>query len=215
MKITKKMMVSLLALALVFAFSGCDSSGGGDGGMGNTLSISGEQVYNPGGATVYSGPDLTVSSNVGFSGNIEDGKLTFSAGTPAYLQPLDNFLTSGGEFASFLSYFSYSPGGTQYANLQLTTSNGQLSKFAYSTSGTSATQEMVWFIYVDRDCTIARPAGTTSMSGYNVTNQDINLNLKTGWNAVAIRYTIDNTAKTGTANVSSGNSSSCKWTFGL
>ena len=217
MKITKKMMVGILALALVLTFAGCggDDGDGGGGGSGSNLSISGQQVYETNGilTTEYNG-DLPVNSNVGGNGSITEGKLTFSVGRPNTLSPLESVMTSG-EFGNIFSYFEFSPNGTQGIVLSLTTGAGDLSKVNRSVNTSMAVSvDMIYYAYVDRDCTITGEGRTASISGYTVTYPNTTLNLKTGWNAIAVKVVLTSiSSKTGTASFSVGDSSSCKWTL--
>jgi len=213
MKTTKKIVVGILALALVFAFIGCGGDDGDGGGSGPNFSISGLQVYQMNGIliTEYSG-NLEVKSNVGGSGSITEGKITFSVGTPDTLIPLESVMTSG-DIGEIFSYFEFDPNGTRGAVLSLTTSAGDLTKANMSLGG-SLTVDMVYYAYVDRACSITGEGRTASMRGYTVTYPDTNLNLKTGWNSIAVKVVTTNIlSKTGTANFSVGDPSSCNWTL--
>jgi len=212
MKTTKKMMVGILALALVFVFIGCGGDDAG-GGSGSNFNIPGLQVYQMNGIliTEYSG-NLEVKSNVGGSGSITEGKLTFSISTPNRLEPLTTVMTSG-DIGNILNGFSFSPTETQGAALYLTTGAGDLTKVKMSI-GNSLSADIVYYAYVDRNCSISGEGRTASIRGYTVTYKDTNLNLKSGWNAITAKVVSTSIlSRAGTATFSVSDPSSCNWTL--
>ena len=215
MKTTKKFLIGIAVLAVVFSMSACDSGGGGGSGIGTALNISGQQVYQMdmyGDTTAYNG-DQTVNSNIGYSGKIEGGKFTFSAGTPVVMDPVGTLLLNIG-MDEMYNNPGCNPNNAQGIELELYTNAGGLSKVNASLSTNSFSQEIIAYIYVDMDCTVTGNGKTINIEGIPVTSSNLNLNLKAGWNAVKMNVSASMSSMSGTVKVSLGDSNSSKWVLG-
>jgi hypothetical protein len=218
--------------------TGGSGSGGGGGGGSSvaTLTLSG-QVYTEemnyeaiisGGNvykyTPYTG-NKTFTSNVGGTGSIRNGQLSFSVGTPpaSSLEPAKIDVNTDEGPHDIYSNAKVVPSNTQgvtldFSNIELGKENWSM---IYNTSSGSVNMnvEMVEYIYVDRDCTITATGGTVNEGGVKYTYSNLNLNLKQGWNAVNIKMVTTNTtttsSATGTFNFTTGDLSSCKWVIDL
>jgi len=181
----KKRIVWLIpVLALAFVLAGC-SSDDDDGGIGDNLSIPGEQVYNPDG-TLYTGGIPSLANNVGGSGSIKDGKMSFSVGVPNKLNSMETFISEMDEMLRFnvFSYAEWQPGETKAIALKFTIS---LSEKADLMNTPSKTMKRIYYIFVDRDCTVtATEISPVTYAGISVPVSDINLRLKRGWNRVGM-----------------------------
>jgi len=194
-------------LAFGFLLTGCDSGGdsGGSGGGSAELTFSNEQVYTVNDSdtditfTPYTG-SMAVTSNVGGSGSITNGKFSFTVGEPAYLEGSSDYL--GYDFPTGASV---SPADAQAARLFM--NNNKLEKGDGSMSGSNITQENVSYYYFDKNCTITIPA----QSENGVTSQTTNLNLKQGWNAVCSKIMGSMATMTGTIEFKTVDFSYGKW----
>ena len=209
------MLAFTLALGAVLVLGGCSldpgdgpgSNGGGGGGggsggggggsgsaLGETLRLSGQvYVFNRDGTfTPFAGSNLAVFSELGGSGTISNGQLSFIIGTPQYLE--NNFRELFG--VDYLNNFTVSPVTTRGAFLFLRTLNGDdldRGNFYFSSTN-NFVYEAVFYLYVDRDVTIRADrtvVETWRDSSYSQLITDItnafNLNLRTGWNALHYR----------------------------
>jgi len=162
-----------------------------DGFLGATLNLSG-QVWewerdDDGNYVRFTG-DRTVTSQCGEgSGAITDGQLSFSIGTPLadYWHNAESFFWWEGRFADF----SISVPEARTIHLSIMMSTGERldrsqSRFPYGDS-------LVQYLFVDQDVVITGSGRTTTgtFAGTDVqtTTQDINLNLRAGWNALYSR----------------------------
>ena len=144
------------------------------------------------------------SDKVVGSGKIEKGILSFNVGKP---EPEDlqnwNVLKSR-EFFFWHDAVVDVPevNGTQY--MLITTGGNRLNKETIVGTRTSISQEIVRFIYVDRDCKITGTSGNGKFGSQNpafyITNNKLDLSLKKGWNTVWRKETYENI--TGDAQIS-------------
>jgi len=200
-------LVPVLVMAL--AMSVCKSDD--DGGIGDNLKFSDEQIFTADGSR-YTGDITTFTSTAGGNGSIKGGKMSFSIGVPGGLKPMDAFLAKMDEKIgySILSRAEYKPGNTQAADLEFTI---RLSKKTDAMSTASKTMENVYYIYVDRDCTVtATGIPPITYEGVSVPVTNINLSLKKGWNPVSL--VLAATAN-GTLVIGTGDSDTCKWILEL
>jgi len=197
---------------------------GGSGFIGATLNITSEQVYvmdisQSGTLTykTYTDSINTFVSDVGGSGKISNGKLTFSIGVPDFdsqedfdISDLGNIY---GESTSMNVYtdITMAPNDTRIASLSF--SNPSLNKMNMSMSETSMSWEMVMYWYADKACTIKATGGTVTEDTATTTFENINLSLGAGWNYVNIK--VSGTDTGGTMSVKTGNLTTCKWVLGL
>ena len=217
MKTTRKIMIGILALALVFTFIGCGGDdGGGDGGSGSigaNLTLSG-QVYemdeSTGATTNYTGSDLEVNSNIGYKGKVEGGKFSFVAGKPTVMDSAAKLLEDLGADDMFSSV-SCSPSDAQCIGLELSTNAGSLDKGEMSSSLTSMSGTIISYVYVDRDCTVSGTGKTSYIEGIPITSSSFTLNLETGWNTIKMNVSVSILSMSGTVKVAGGDSSSCNW----
>ena len=221
--------VPLVIIALVavigFSFAACDNGSGGGGGgggggdgddpspyLGETLTISGEQVYtfdeDAYKFTAFNG-NLKLKEQSGASGKIEGGKLTFTLVTPTSgLKGIDNFFEKAG-----YSEVKSDPPGAKYIFLMLyiTESDeyGFVEKWNTSGTDTNYTDEYVWYVYVDMDAKITGKGTTTQEGGYTYKSNDFNLSLKKGWNTVCDKS--QGKGETETESMSLSNPKNLKW----
>jgi len=205
----KKRIVWLIpVLVLAFVLAGCSSDDDG-GGIGDNLSISGEQVYNSDG-TPYTGADiLSLANNVEGSGSIKGGKMSFTTiGVPNNLKPMGTLLIEMDGILGFsiLSRAEYDPDNTQAIDLKFRIN---LTKKADLMNTPSRTMEKIYYIFVDRDCTVtATGIPSITYGGISVPVSNINLRLKRGWNPVGMVLAATGS---GALVIGTGDSSNCKW----
>jgi hypothetical protein len=199
-------LIPILVTAL--AMSGCGGDDD-DGGAAN-LNFSGQQVYemDAGGNLIpYTGANQPFLSNVGISGSITSGKMSFGIGKPSALLSMQSVLTDPGSKLDggldILSYSSWIPTETQATVLEFFSI--RLFKTNYNNASiASITKDLVFYIYVDRACTITAAGKPGNYEGVPVVISNLNLNLKQGWNAVKRNIT-GSTASITTVDLSSGN----------
>ena len=201
------MALSALALAAVVVFAGCSDSGGSDSGMengylGNSFTISDAQVYeessyNGNGEPVYTeitGNYTVTTGLTHVTASVTGGKLTLTAGTPPATQQenLRDFFDGDG-----LTNVVVSPTNANAAVLSLTSGDYD---FNHEKAESVISGYNVSYIYVDRDVTITGTGGTGDEDGIPVTYANLNLTLKTGWNAIYGHFSFSG----GGVNVSMG-----------
>jgi len=220
--------VATLGLALSFTFS-CSGGGGGDddgngpggGSFGDNLTLSGQVyiqdteidyntmsykiIYTP-----YTGPNKTFTSNAGGTGTITDGTMSFSTGVPSddILEPfkLDDMSDEIG-----YSDMQVQPSDTRGVDLEFSGIELEKTNINIIDIETySMTSEGVFYLYVDKNCTITATGGIQTIEGRKVTIPNLNLNLKKGWNAVNMKTDFTSTT-TGTVAISTGDLPSAKW----
>ena len=207
----KKRIIWLVPVfVMAFAMSACksDDDGGGDG-IGPTLNLSGD-VYNKNGS-LYNGNKDTLISNVGGSGTIRGGKLTFTANIPNKMESLTLLLIDMDRRLGYnvFSPAGYDPGDTTaaelvFANLKKTLPNA------------TSTMEEIRYIWVDRDCEVkGKNIPSVTINGISVKVPNYTLPLKKGWNAVSMitMFTIAGGTPGGTLVIGTGDSENCKWVF--
>jgi len=210
-----------------------DNGGGGSAFIGETLTLS-EQVWtvswdnndNPkfeefkGNRTGLSASFRGV--DIGGSGSITNGQLSFSIGTPSELETVQEYF---GEWSDAFNNFNISPSNAGIAILSINIGNtGSLYKEWFNYYD----EEEVDYIYVDRDVTITGSAKTTKYEcdcsncdcadwdgdcycdGSFIT-RNLNLNLKAGWNVITSKFEWNESNNTETATVSAGDSSRARW----
>jgi len=199
MKNLRKIVGIALVLAIGLAFTTCDNdttSGGGDPGgptfFGDELELSGqvweeewdwdevEYTETFKGYTKFTG-NLTIGGYDGGSGEIKNGQLAYSIGTPSGLYTLD----PDPEYYPFRGYddvqFSkQNVGWYSLVSFDVFDDNygGYLSKTSLTTS------EDVIYMYVDSDVTLSGKGKTNNWNAFTYITQNFSLALKAGWNAV-------------------------------
>jgi len=195
-------------LAFGLAFAGCPTDDkGGDGNndgpvyLGDTLELSG-QVYlekQNDDYTISYQPfngNRTIFNDYGGSGEIKDGKLTFSIGTPNELLALgalfdnDNVQVSNANIRG-LSFVSLYVDSNNYGRLRK--ENQTIS--VRGGNSYSGTLEYVYYFYVENDVTVNGTGKTETETDiwegatytYTTTQKNFNLALKAGWNAVYLK----------------------------
>jgi predicted nucleic acid-binding Zn ribbon protein len=200
---------------------GGSSGGGGSGSFGESLSLSGQvytsdldysnlssmnYVYTP-----YNGSDETFSSNVGGSGSIKGGKMSFSVGAP---ESSKLEAVNADEFYEGSSGGKVTPSDTRGIGLEF--DNGLNKSYMSMNMSGSSSVDMVVYSYVDRDCTITVPGQSINEGDANVTMPNVELKLKKGWNAVnvQVKWSISGTSGgTSTVKMKTGDLSNCMWTL--
>lgn len=209
MKNIKNVFGIIVALAIIVSFTACeDEDPGSDpslnsppGALGAALTITNEQVYTMEfGEDGIEYPEYTKPAGVTFTSNVggtvtvtEAGKLSCSVGVPdsSLLSALFNSENEEESIVSFEFWNNivYTQPNARGIPLEITSSaTDSLAKAIFSVSETGLIIKSVGFIYVDRDLTITGQgkSGTiTVMEGEaNYTTENLNLVLKTGWNAI-------------------------------
>ena len=248
----KKFGLGILTMVLVFGMTtvGCGDGGGGDsngggGGsafLGETLNLSGQVwrvLYNYDNL-IYEEFTENSSINAGFwsfyddheayidiggSGSITNGQLSFSIDTPTETESIQSFFSY---FSQYFSNFSISPSATRSAPLFFNVDKGSLDKTYIDNN----IEEYVLYIYVDRDVTITGGAKTTTIEcdciehddycyceenngscdcAYPLMTRNLSINLKTGWNVITRKTELNKSTQTETFTLSTGDSSRTKW----
>jgi len=216
----KKSFIWLIPiLVMVLAMSACKSDDDGDGGKSGireTLSFTDELVYNTD-LSLYTGIDKTLTT-LGGTGIIKGAKMSFSIGKPNLMVPIVTLLGDMDERIGY-SVFSrteYDPFDAHGKDLVFT----NLAKKFDTKNATSITKEEVYYIYVDKDCTVTAKGipsveytyhddSTGDDTLVSVTVSNFTLNLKQGWNTVTKILTAS--ATRGTLFIGPGDSKNCKW----
>jgi len=216
-------LIGIIAIVAVigFSFAACGGDDGDDSGgsaaLGDNLSLSG-QVYTreidlktedykfeP-----YKGLNKTFISNVGGSGSITNGRMSFNVGAPS---PglLEDFTISDDHDGIGANYTNPKivPSDVKAIDLDFIDIDLDKSYLSVNLKTSATTMEGVTYLYVDRNCTVSATGKTVTEDNLKVTYQNINLNLKKGWNVVNIRITTTKT--TGSFSYRTGDLSSCKW----
>jgi hypothetical protein len=207
-----------MALVFGITVVGCDngSTNGNDGTspfLGDTLELSG-QVYrarwNAKTFSVdylpYAGPNLTLDDWRDGRWSIKNGNLSFSIGVPEGLQPVNDFK----DF--FWGYHDLTISRPSVEGRILTglvdddevdgdyIRRYELRKeretYSLGNGSYSYKHERVYYFYVESDTTLSGKGRTETQTGYwparehpvAVTTKDFTLQLKTGWNAVYIKW---------------------------
>ena len=223
--------------AVIFTFAGCPTDGSDNGGgnsipsgsLGDTLSISGEQVYIEAenedgfGPPTYTNETgnktVTVHGATAEKAEITGGKLTLTITTaPASLQPVSSMTTGLGEMYDNVTA---TPADAKGTSLSLEVDGHTLSKTnstgSQSSSSITGIDESVMYLYVDKDLTITGKGKTTTENfgiAFTTTTNNFTLNLKKGWNAIYTKenFSMTQSAMTATVTMSLGNPG-LKWTY--
>jgi len=181
---------------------------------GATMSFSGEQVWIPKDSTRISEsllkstvdrtiypifiiydfnlprPYIKSFESVG-SGNIVNGILNFTVEEPDDLQLYDSVTLLWAAFNEWygLSAIDIDDKDTMGSKLMIVTSDGAIPsegivRERLSGTNTSISAEYVWYLYVDRDCTITASKALYDDSAYIHTFNAFNISLKKGWNTI-------------------------------
>ncbi|MCL2411333.1 MAG: hypothetical protein FWC97_06785 [Treponema sp.] len=240
----KRFWLGVLALTLVFGlvFVSCDEAddNGGDGFIGGTLNLSG-QVW----GWDYDGDDsydwvqftgdrATVTSDVGGSGSITNGQLSFSVGTPSVLGNIQQQLFIDGlVMEEWFNDFSLSPSSARGAVIEgLRSMPGGGALHNGWASGNFF--ESVVYIYVDRDvrmtgtgrtitfecnceewhseCNCEEWDGDCYCVGTTIT-RNFDLNLTAGWNVITVIEELNPTGRIETLEITPGASPRARWTL--
>jgi len=208
--IKKRLIWLVPVLVMAFAVSACKSGDDDEGGIGLTLNLSGD-VYNKDGSP-YTGNKDALISNVGGSGTIRGGKMSFTVNTPNNMKSMTMVLI---DMDRRLGYNVFSPAGYDQADTmaaELVFAN--LTRKILS-AGTSVAMEEIKYIYVDKDCeVIGKDIPPATINGISVKVSNFTLKLKKGWNAIGMVVTpaIGDTLSP-TLVIGTGDSDNCKWVF--
>jgi len=161
---------------------------------------------------------LTLKSDVGGSGKIEGGKLTYAIEVPpaAKLESITGIktiwaqmglssITISDESAKWvqIQYLGVS-GSSDYDRVDKRESSGKISE-----SSVSGTYQQVMFVYVDKDVELSAKGGTVEDGEMKTTIKDVSLSLKKGWNAIHVEESastnFETETGTGTRSFSLGN----------
>jgi len=191
-----------LLTVIGFSMAACDNGTTSDLGIG-TLNFSGK-VYTrvPPSAVFneYTGGEITlIGEEIGGSGSIKNGQLSFTIGTPANLKPMKDV---------FFGYDNliFTPSDTQgrYLNIVLSPASYFLIK-----QDMSNWDNIVEYLYVDKNVTITGTGQASQGGRYS----DINISLKKGWNAINITTSFSGGSKIYTEKP--GDNKSCNWVMYL
>jgi len=235
----------VMVLAFGMAVIGCDDDNGGDNGsgssfMGATLNLSG-QVWtrdwdendNPK-YELFTGNRAGISGvgyhdgdevNIGGSGSISNGQLSFSITTP-----LETANLQGWYWGESFNNFNFSPSNARFAELYTLNISGSENDNELSKSfGNDNTSESVEYVYVDRDVTITGSGKTTTHAcdcedyddqcycgsdcncGGTSISRNLNLNFKAGWNIITIKNEYNESNQSQTMSIFAGDSSRSRW----
>ena len=116
----------------------------------------------------------------GESGSITNGQLSFTIDTPSNLMDVGEIFV---DLNNFWNNFNISPSNAKATQILYLRAQGE-----ERLARLSGIFERVFYVYVDRDITLTGAGKTTSFSGpESHITQNINLNLRTGWNAVHLK----------------------------
>jgi hypothetical protein len=222
-------LFGIIALATVIGFLTvtCDDGGGDKGGptsFGDTLKLSGQvylEKYIEYSITYqkFDG-NLTLDAYYGGSGEVKNGKLSYTIGIPTDLETLDVKQDLFGYNYDDVNASKQNVKGVVFDGFDLNHPYDSLYKSNATGSGNSKgfsqTSESVYYVYVDNDVTISGKGKTSNYTGHGVsyseTTKDFSLALKTGWNAIYTKSTIsaNSSVQTYTDAISLGNPS-LKW----
>jgi len=192
----RRMPATLAAFCLAFALvlTGCGDDNGDDGTdsqpLGATLNLSGQVWHWVGGEFVqFTGTRTLTATPPGGTGAITDGRLSFTIG-----EPTGGLVSAGFLMEDYLGWeqASANPGNAMVAMLDLRTPTGSLSREIQSETGTptswSFLEEMVVYIFADRDVTISAPRTQNNETwGQELWTYDFmgfEILLREGWNAL-------------------------------
>lgn len=229
---------AVLFAAALFTFTGCptDGSGVGDSGvpsivpsdiLGETLTISGQQVYsmtNSGemlGQPVYTPIRGNRSVDILWADGdaaITNGKLNVTInGAPDQLSELSSLTT--GLFNDYENV-TITEEEAQWTSLTLIAESDYLSKISsvFTTVPLTITLETVRYFYFDRDLIITGTGKTTqpteSEAAVSTITKDFKLNLKKGWNPIYEKttYNVTGDSFTATETIAVANPA-LKWSY--
>jgi len=231
----KRIWLGVLAIVLVFGlvFVSCDDAddnGGGNAFIGGTLNLSG-QVWtldwdnDPPTWAHFTGTRATVTSDVGGSGSITNGQLSFSVGTPSDLVNMQQLFDIE-EMEEMFNNFSLSPSGARGIGIdQLEIPGDELLGNVIATSNSF---ESVVYIYVDRDVRMTGTGGTITWEcdceewdgdcfcsdcdcDDTLITRNLNLNLRAGWNAITVIEEWNPNTRTRIIEMTAGASPRARW----
>jgi len=205
----KRVIWLVTVLAMAFAISACKNDDDGGGGIGETLNLSGD-VYNKNGS-LYNGNKDALTSNVGGSGTIKGGKLTFTVSTPKKMDSLTQLLI---DMDSRLGYNAFSPAG--YDKTDTRAAELVFANLKKILPNATSTMEEIRYIWVDRDCVVTgKDIPPVTINGVSVKVPNYNLKLYKGWNTVSMITTPTTAGSTlgDTLIIGTGDSDNCKWVY--
>ena len=236
-------MLPLLILMVIIGFSmtACDDGSGDEGGGGGgsasgieTLNLSGKVYlendnYTSVSYSSYTGANLTIDDyDLGGSGTVTNGNLSYSVGTPDYVYTFDQE-----DFEDFFGGYDINLSSTNvkanyFYGLGIEDDNDhELFKESFTINvgnkSYSTKYENVYYVYVEDDITVTGTGGTYGPetdeydgTTYTYTNiyKNFNFTLKAGWNAI---YEKEETvgAFTGTVENPTGMTSTSTTTISL
>jgi len=221
----------MLIVLLALGFTGCDNNGnGGSGGggsfIGAQLSIIDMPVYNithsetgdvtwgarfTGSGTVQEAGfmdwDAGSFVSVGGTGEITDGLLTFTIGIPTQTRTVQQAF---GDMEEVFNNTSISVPNARVAEInELRTWGSDFGGQLWRMWGDQ--EESVTYVYVDRNVTITGQGRTLTMQGFTITTRNLNLDLRTGWNAITQIQTVNWATMTVTMSIVPGVVGRTRW----
>jgi len=200
-----KMLATMAAFGLALPLMGCSDNGH----LGNTLNFSG-QVYTlivefdemeTITFTPFTRSQPITSNLTGVTGAITNGRLSFQAGRPSNLGPLDDIWMFDGA--------TINPSSARGIELEMLRSNTGMNRGNASGNRMSNTWNIVMHVFVDREVTISRGAETNVWGDFSNTTNAFNITLREGWNAVHVNEV--STETSGTETISLGNPGNLRW----
>ena len=196
-----KMLATLAAFGLALPLMGCSDNGH----LGNTLNFSG-QVYTMDEETFtfspFTGSQPITSNLAGVTGTVTNGQLSFEAGRPGNLRPLDDIWI-------FSTRATINPSSARGIRLHMSLGNTDIVRGNISGNPRSNTVNTVTYIFVDREVTISMGAETNVWGDRSATTNAFNITLREGWNAVHLNMV--NTETSSTETKSLGNPDNLRW----
>jgi len=202
------------------------STGGSTGSLtggttstgGDTLTLTG-QVYvldysSSNYIAAYKGSDINSFTNdAGGTGSIKNGKLSFTIGVPTLkMEPATKLPSMEDYNWDIYKDIKVTPSDAKGSGLGSFTGEAEglvKCNLGNITSTSAITTEYVFYVYVDKACTITATGGTDKKSGMTFGN--LNLKHNKGWNAMNVKVTINSNNNTGTINISMGDLTTCNW----
>jgi hypothetical protein len=202
MKSVKDLLLTgLIALAAVITFSGCPTGDDDSSSSGETEKVTGIPAVEESGILLVPWEDLEVESvtipsqpvpGMGDSWfQVTKGKLSFKLGTPDSLDSSmigdvyelmfgppaagEVEISGSAKIKAFRAFHYYNDSISYY-----------IERYHSETDNNYAKESFIYYIYVDKDCTLSRPARNWQDEERNYNYEAVDLRLKAGWNLVQL-----------------------------
>ena len=220
----------LLIVILALGFTGCgnDDSDGDSNFLGAQLNITDLPIYNvtegefgnpilgtrfTGSGTVHHGGFVDWGGagfiSVGGMGEITDGLLTFTVGIPTQTRSIQQAFS---DLAEGFTNFNISAPDARVAELEriLATAEG-FNADLQRVWGNDTTDERIIYVYADRNVRVTGQGRTVEEQGFTLTTSNLNLDLRTGWNAITHTTTVNFATMVVTQSITQGVAGRTRW----